>query len=189
MTRRCALFLVVATWGCSSGPLPPRLPPEQRPRVERALANPLAVRLECVQRGRKFELRCDETIAEVTRLFAPSDWFSTVEADPENASLIITIDAPVRRPYWSKPGHNPAFLLLSPAIPFWWTEPFGYRMTARAVDSGKEVEIDTTREGTSVMWGLASILNLSPNRSFLPHPERELHQIEAQLLPLVADHD
>jgi hypothetical protein len=134
-------------------------------------------------------LRCDQAIAEVTSLLAPSNWFSTLEADSDNASLIIAIDAPVRRPYWSKPPHNPAFLLLSPAIPFWWTEPLGYRMTARKVDSGREAQIDTTRDGTSVMWGLAGILNLSRNRSLLPHPERELHQIEAQLLPLLADHE
>ena len=189
MMRHCGWFLILAASACSSGPLQPRLPPEQRARVERPLAKPLAVRLQCIQRGRKFELRCDEAIADVARLLEPSNWFSTVEAGPDSASLILTIDAPVRRPYWSKPGHNPGFLLLSPAIPFWWTEPLGYRMTARAVDSGQEVEIDTSREGTSVMWGLASILNLSPNRSFRPHPERELHQIEAQLLPLVVDHE
>jgi hypothetical protein len=140
-----------------------------------------------VQRGREFELPCDLVVAEMRRLLAPSSWFSTVEAEPGSASLILTIDAPVRRPYWSKPPHNPAFLLLSPAIPFWWTEPFGYRVSARMVDSGKEADIDTTREGTSVMWGLAGVFNLSPNRSLFPHPERELRQIQEQLLPLVAD--
>ena len=59
-------------------------------------------------------------------------------------------------------------------------------MTARLTESGDEVNIDPTWEGTSMMWGLAPLLNPSPNRSFLPHPERELHQMQLRLLPLVA---
>src|SRR5205823_2283805 len=127
MRRRSALLLALTASACFSGPLPPRLSPERRARVERPLTRALAVHLQCVQRGREFELRCDQAVAEVARLLAPSNWFSTLEADPDKASLVITIDAPVRRPYWSKPAHNPGFFLLSPAIPFWWSEPFGYR--------------------------------------------------------------
>ena len=53
-----------------------------------------------------------------------------------------------------------------------------------------EQTIETRKSGRlgrpeSAVWGGAFLLNLSPNRSFLPHPERELHQILAQLLPLV----
>jgi len=187
IARACVACLPLVASGCSSGPLLPRLPADQRARLERPMPSPKAVRLQCVQSGREFELRCDQAIAEVAELLMRSNWFSTLGASAEDASLVITIYAPVRRPYWSKPGHNPAFLLLSPAIPFWWSEPFGYRMTARAVASGEEREIDTTREGTSIMWGLACLFNLSPNRSFLPHPERELQQIQAQLLPLLVD--
>ena len=186
VTLRCALLLPLAASACVSRPLLPRLPAEELARIERPLASPQAVHLQCVQSGSRFELACWKAIAEVAKLLALSSWFTTLEASPEEASLVITIYAPVRRPYWSKPAHNPGFLLLSPVIPFWWSEPFGYRMTAWLTASGAEIDIDTTREGTSVMWGLASLLNLSPNWSFLPHPERELHQIQAQLLPLVA---
>ncbi|TMB15618.1 MAG: hypothetical protein E6J71_18675 [Deltaproteobacteria bacterium] len=185
VTLRCALVLPLAASACFSGPLLPRLPAKELASIERPLGSPQAVHLQCVQSGTEFELRCQQAVAEVAKLLALSSWFTTLEASPEDASLVITIYAPLRRPYWSKPAHNPGFLLLSPVVPFWWSEPFGYRMSARLTASGAAVDINTTREGTSVMWGGAFLLNLSPNRSFLPHPERELHQILAQLLPLV----
>jgi len=186
LKSRAALLLPLAASACFSRPLPPRLPAEELPRLTQPPGTPLAAHLECVQSGGQFEQPCEQAIVEVGKLLALSGWFSTLEASREDAALMITVYAPMRRPYWSTPPHSPALLLLSPVIPFWWSEPFGHRMTARRTASGEEAEIDTTWEGTTVMWGLAPVLNLSPNRSFRSDPERELHLVQLQLLPLVA---
>ena len=95
---RAALLLSLAS-ACVSGPLLPRLPVEELARIERPLASPQAAHLQCIQSGAEFELRCEQAIAEVAKLLALSSWFSTLEGSPEDASLIITVYAPVRRPY------------------------------------------------------------------------------------------
>lgn len=71
-----------------------------------------------------------------------------------------------RRPYWASPPHNPAFLLMSLAIPFWWSEPLGFYFGMKELPDGPQTVVDTRWKGTSVMWSLASVLNVLPGRTF-----------------------
>jgi hypothetical protein len=103
----------------------------------------------------------------------------------QNADLILQIIDIPRRPYYTEPSHNPAFVLLSIALPFWWSEEYGYRLSGQCARTGETLNVDTTREGTAVMWSLAPVLNLSPDRGFRENPRREASQILLQLQPLL----
>jgi len=179
-----AAFLLA---GCISLPILPELSADQLALTERAPRPGLVASLGCVQDGIRFQITCDDALRQVQALLSKSHWLARVgpnEADPD---LRLTVHAPVRRPYWAAPPHNPAVLLLSIAIPFWWSEPFGYRIDATRVETGKTVELDTTYEGTIVFWSAASIFNVMPDRAFMPDEQRELDHLHLQLLPLFAE--
>jgi hypothetical protein len=81
--------------------------------------------------------------------------------------------------------HNPAFFLLSIAMPFWWSEPYGYRLAGRCANAEGAINIDTTRDGIAVMWTFAPLLNLSATRGFREDSQREASHILLQLEPLL----
>jgi hypothetical protein len=106
------------------------------------------------------------------------------ESDEKDDLILQIVDVP-RRPYFTKPSHNPAFFLLSVALPFWWSEEYGYRLSGECAQTGDRLDIDTTRQGTAVMWILAPMLNLSPTRGFRENPLREASRILLELEPLL----
>src|SRR5437660_9305098 len=106
VTLRCALVLPLAASACFSGPLLPRLPAKELASIERPLGSPQAVHLQCVQSGTEFELRCQQAVAEVAKLLALSSWFTTLEASPEDASLVI----PSTRPLLAPSGRSPPLI-------------------------------------------------------------------------------
>lgn len=165
--------------GCFSAPILPQANIEDDIPFEPERLQ--SANIECIEKDEDFALSCERTIEEVALLLEQSGWFSTVYANRDKADLIISVETPVRRPYWSTPGHNPGFFLLSIAIPFWWSQPAGYRIVVTDPQSCRTVEIDTSRTDTIVMWGLAPLLNISPNRSMALSTERESQQIHLQL--------
>jgi hypothetical protein len=183
------LFSILA-WalaaGCFSRPLQPALSPDQLSRLSDTPPADWRVHLDCLPPDSDNQISCDRALRELAELLAPSKLFRTVQATSQDAMLTITVRPTERLPYYMTPGHNPGLLLLSIAIPFWWSEPLGYSLTARVVATGATADISTAREGTHLMWGLAPLFNLFPNRGLLEHPERERQKIESQLLPLLA---
>lgn len=184
--RLAGLLLAVLSPGCFSTTLPPRQSPELASRVDRPLPTPLAVHVDCVPGDDERAITCPMLVPELRKLLAPSPWFETLEADRDEATLILTVHATPRLAYPYKPAHNPALFLLSPVIPSWWTEPRGFRVTARNVGSGAAAEVDTTHQATTIMWGLAPLLNLLPDRG-LRDTERERRRMQAQLLGVVGE--
>lgn len=178
--------VALAVSACISVPIPPALPPVQLSQTVQAPRPGLTARLNCVQDGIRFEVSCEQALGELKQLLAESHWFARAgESEPE-PDLVLTVHAPVRRPYWSTPAHNPALLLLSPVIPLWWHEPFGQRIDATLVETGESVHLDTTGDGTIILWSLAGVFNAAPNRAFVAQPQRELDLIHHQLLALVS---
>ncbi len=88
------------------------------------------------------------------------------EAPVGAGNLVIDLHDFPRRPYYSTPAHTPGLMLLSLAVPFWWTEPLGFRFSVRELPEGDPVLVDTRWQGTAVMWSLASVLNVAPSRTF-----------------------
>jgi hypothetical protein len=86
-----------------------------------------------------------------------------------------------RRPYWSTPAHNPGFLLLALAIPFWWEEPLGYHFSIRELPDGEARVVDTRWRGTVVMWSLASVINVFPGRTFHPASTQDVERLRVAL--------
>jgi hypothetical protein len=131
-------------------------------------------------------------VTEVAGILRQSGLFAEVHRPREisgDESVTIVVRPYERRPYYTIPSHNPGLVLLSPAIPLWWSSPFGYRFSASDSATGRTVEVDTRRTGTVVMWGLAPLLNLSETRALFEHPERELDHVRVQLLPLLSHDD
>ena len=183
-----AAFLAgVLSAGCISWPTLPELSPEQLALTERAPRSGLVASLDCVRDGIRFEMSCPMALEEAQRLLAKSYWLARVGVDEPDPDLRLTVHAPVRSSYWSEPPNNPGFFLLSIAIPFWWSKPFGFRIDATRVETGKTVTLDTTFEGTVILWSGAMILNALPSRAFVPDEQRELDQLHLQMLALFAE--
>ncbi len=129
---------------------------------------------------------CRYLVREVTDILAETRLFKTVSSSQASeGDLLVEIVPYERRPYWTTPGHNPAFTLLAIVIPFWWSEPFGYHFTVRDTRTGVSAEVNTTRSGTVVMWSLASLLNLSKSRGLDEDRTLELERIKMQLAPVL----
>lgn len=187
MTRVKTLMLLssLVVGGCFSAPLPRPLDAAQKTALMRPPLLRPSVRVTGCRPGAS---TCDLYVREVTRLFQESQLFSTVAGPGESSDesdLLIEIVAIPRRPYFTRPSHNPGFMLLSVALPFWWSEQYGYRLSARCRQTQEVAEIDTTREGTVLMWSLAPVFNLSSSRGFREDPRREVSQIVLQIEPLL----
>lgn len=183
--RFLPLVALLAT-GCVSFVEAPRLSPELAERILVAPSPHFRAHLECPPSGTADVRACEAAVAEMKTLLAASPWFDSLEADPAEADLLLTLQPLERTPYWYSPGHSPAGLLLAVVLPLAWEVRSGYRLTAVVPGSGITAEVDTRREDRAVSWSLAPILNLlSRDRALVPSSERELARIHAQLLPLV----
>ncbi len=164
----------------------PQLPAEVAAHIQTAPSPHFRAHVDCEPTQAEFACSCDETLKEVKQLLSASLWFDSVEVDPSEASLLISVQPLERTPYQYSPAHNPAMLLLMLAIPIPSKVYAGYCMTATVPGTGAMVQVDTRRESTAISWSLAPLLNLLPDRSFNPGIERELTHIQMQLIPLVA---
>lgn len=179
---------LVLVSGCFSAPLMPDVAANES-ALNRAPNPPLSFRIDCVQGVERFSISCERTRAELSELLNQIGWLSGSRPDNEDPDLIVSIVSPVRRPYTSTPSHNPGAVVLSIAIPFWWSEPAGYRFRVLNTRTGRSGEIDTSRTDTIVMWGLSPLLNLSPNRSMSTDVAREARHIQSQLLGVITQSD
>jgi hypothetical protein len=169
MTRRIALCLLgAALLACGSLPKAPELV------GSRGLSDDLSEKKvylpACADNlpedaARYCRIRLNDTYNALvsTKLFREV----TIGEDPVGTgNLVIDLHDFLRRPYYTTPAHNPGFLLLSLAVPFWWSEQLGFRFSGQELPKGVPVLIDTRWEGTAVMWSLASLLNIAPSRTF-----------------------
>lgn len=102
--------------------------------------------------------------------------------DAEPGDYVVDIHDFPTRPYWSTPGHNPGFFLLSLVIPFWWSQPSGVNFSVREVPDGEWRHIDTRWEGTVVMWSLAPLINILPGRTFKRTFDQDTERLRSQLV-------
>ena len=169
MDLRSTLSLItVLSLGCASLPKAPHL--EASPGLDGDLSEKTVYLPKCdddlpEDADRYCRIRLNDTYNALvtTELFREV----VITDNPEGGgNLVIDIHDFPRRPYYSTPAHNPGLLLLSLAIPFWWSEPLGFRFSIRELPDGKPLLIDTRWEGTAVMWSLASLLNVAPSRTF-----------------------
>ena len=175
--------LAACSVSCHSMPILPRLSPEQ----ERILTAPPLGRLSaslvgCASPLPELDVVCEHQLGELRTLLVATGLFTSLEDDPSRADLALTLVQSPGRPYWTAPPHNPAALLLSIAIPFWWTDSFGEQLLVEQRLSARTARIDMRREGTRVMWVLAPLFNLSPDRAFTPDLNREASHLKLHLL-------
>ena len=78
---------------------------------------------------------------------------------------------------------NPAILLLSLALPVWWSQPAGYAFSATHAATNRTIEVDTTWVGTVVAWGAAPLLSLMPSRTVLRTQAAEADRLRRLLEP------
>jgi hypothetical protein len=141
--------------------------------------------------------KCDEDLPESAALYCRirlNDLYNSLVATelfrevvigeiPDGGDgLVVDIHDFPRRPYWSTPAHNPAFLLLSLGIPFWWEDALGFRFSVRELPESEEILVDTRWNGTSVMWSLASLLNVLPSRTFRSTYEQDVDRLRLALV-------
>lgn len=172
---------------CASVPLPRSLAAQERQKIDRVRPAQLRAGMAgCAPTSIPYAEPCATAMRKVSEILEETGWFSEIGASAEGADLTIEIQPVARRPYWSTPAHNPALLLLSLAIPFWWSDTFGVRFSAED-RFGHTVEVDTTREGYRIMWSLAPLFNLSSGRGLVPSSAREADQVKLQLLPVLSE--
>ncbi len=172
-TRLATVVLILTALACSSVPLPPA---RGRKTLPDPPSEPLAAWVVCESSQSDFAQPCDLAQADFATSIAAGPWLKPLdplEHQPSDADVVVTITAPVRRPYWSTPAHNPAFALLSAAIPLWWSEPHGFSFRISDPDANHESTSDATWEGTNVLWGFATLLNISRSRVFYLDPAVE----------------
>lgn len=170
---------------CVTTSLMRELTPEEQASVSRSPIPRYAASLSCVQVEQGYDVQaCERTLREAQLLLRDTRWFEEVPADASR-DFSFTVYAPVRRPYQTTPGHNPAFALLSIAIPFWWSEPAGLRMTAHRTGVAESVEINTEAERTVVLGTVGGLLALLPGYGIADNSLREADHVKLQLAALL----
>ena len=175
--------MCLSALGCASVPLAPRVTGTDAGLLAAAARAPKrAVIVGCAPEPSAGSEPCAVATRRLTELLRHTGLFSRVGTSVLDADVSVQIH-PQPAPDEDAPPANPGYLVLSAFVPLWWSESSGWRLTVRD-RSGREVEVDTRREGTEVMWGLAALLNVAPDRGFMPDVEREAAQVGMQLLPL-----
>lgn len=183
MTRELLAAMCLSALGCASVPLAPRVTGDEAGLLAAAARTPKrAAIVGCVPSPPGGSEPCVVATRRATELLRDTGLFSHVGASLADADVTVQVHPqPVHDE--DAPPSNPGYLVLSTFVPLWWSETSGWRLSVRD-RSGREVEVDTRRDGTEVMWGLAALLNVAPDRGFMPDVEREAAQIGVQLLPL-----
>lgn len=184
--RACAWLVLagLAASACASVPLPPRISAEEEARIAAAARQPKRARITgCMPEPPAGTEPCIVVTRRVTELLRDTGLFSHVGAAGADADVSVQIHPVAASSDDSVPPTSPAYLVLSAFVPLWWSETFGYRLSVQD-HSGARVAVDTTREGNEFLWSLAALLNVVPDRGFMPSAEREADQIGVQLLPL-----
>jgi hypothetical protein len=179
LTRALLATLALGHIACVSYPVAPaQSPPTRAPEIG---SNSVAYVVGCDPQPEPDEfLTCEALVSRLAFKLREASIFADVhESMPPAASnaVVVTVRPSQYRPYLFTPGHNPAFAFLSVAIPFWWTEPLGYRFALQVPTRHDVIEVDTTWEGTFVMWGLSSPLNLARSRTFESTYSQDLKRI------------
>ena len=179
LTRALLATLALGSVACVSYPVAPlQSPPIDAPKIA---PDSVAYVVGCEPQPEPDQfLTCEALVSRLAFQLREASIFADVHESappPDSNSVVVTVRPYQYRPYFFTPGHNPAFALLSAAIPFWWSEPFGYRFALDVAPHDDIIEIDTTWEGTIVMWGLSSPLNLAPSRTFESAYSQDLKRI------------
>jgi hypothetical protein len=182
VTRPLLAAVCVSALGCASVPLAPRVTGDEAGLLAAAARAPKrAAIVGCAPAPPAGSEPCVVATRRATELLRDTGLFSQVGAQLPDADLTVQVH-PQPVPDEDAPPSNPGYLVLSAFVPLWRSEASGWRLSVRD-RSGREVEVDTRRDGTEVMRGLAALLNVAPDRGFMPDVEREAAQIGVQLLP------
>ena len=179
MKSLAALLLALSSLACTSVVQVPPVSPEVLDRIE-AVPSPQF----------RAHVHCGETVLPIQYeaamdLLSRSPWFESLDATQARATIHLSIDSAQQTPYWHRPGHSLAMSIVSLIVPIAYEEKSGFLIRATLPDSGARTEFDTRREWTSFAWGLATLMNVFPGRSFSVSKKRELDHLHAGLLPLV----
>ena len=189
MTRALLGVVCLTALGCASVPLAPRPDDDQAGLLAAAGRTPKrAAIVGCAPPPPLGSEPCVVLTRHVTELLRDTGLFSRVGGPVADADVTVQIHPVDGTGFEESPPSNPGYLVLSAFVPLWWSDTYGYRLTVRD-RGGRSLEVDTTRDGTEVMWGLAAVLNIAPDRGFMPDVEREAAQVGVQLLPLWPDVD
>jgi hypothetical protein len=186
LQNRIALTLLAAIYllGCASLPKAPGY--SQQPILSGNPSDKTIYLPKCDEDlPESAALSCRIRLNDLYRSLVATELFREVaigEAPDGDGAFVVDIHDFPRRPYWSTPAHNPAFLILSLGIPFWWDDALGFRFSVRELPAAREILVDTRWEGTSVMWSLASLLNVLPSRTFRSTYEQDVDRLRLALV-------
>lgn len=184
MSRALLAAICATALGCASVPLAPRPGAGELDLIAIAARAPKrAAIVGCEPVPPAGSEPCVVITRRVTEVLRDTGLFSRVGVSPSDADVTVRIHPVDDGPDEDASSVHPGYFALAAFVPLWWSDTYGYRLTVRD-RTGREVQVDTTREGTEVMWGLAALLNIAPDRGFMPDLEREAAQVGVQLLPL-----
>lgn len=184
MSRALLAAICLTALGCASVPLAPRPSGGELDLVAMAARSPKrAAIVGCNPVPPAGTEPCVVITRHVTEMLRDTGLFSRIGTSVSDADVTVQIHPVDDGPDEDAESVNPGYFVLSAFVPLWWADTYGYRLTARD-RAGREVQVDTTRDGTEIMWGLAALLNVAPDRGFMPDLEREAAQVGVQLLPL-----
>lgn len=179
-----AATICLSALGCASVPLAPRPGGGEMDLVAAAARSPKrAAIVGCNPVPPAGSEPCVVITRRVSEMLRDTGLFSRIGTSVADADVTVQIHPVDDGPDEDASAANPGHFVLAAFVPLWWSDTYGFRLTVRD-RSGREVQVDTTREGTEVMWGLAALLNIAPDRGFMPDLEREAAQVGVQLLPL-----
>ncbi len=192
--REVSLAFALLAAACVSRPHPPPLSADELERL--AGARPTALRVEVrAADPEAVPIGAHAAPAEVVEDLRATGLFAKVAEAGQlesAADLRVLVHTDHLLPYHATPGHNLGVFLASAVVPVRWKETAGHRLTLAPVrpgDTGEApapVEVDTTWEGTQLLWGLAPFVNLAPDRSLLAPRKAEVARLKLALLPALA---
>jgi hypothetical protein len=182
MVTRLAIGMLPALLaGCLSSPRPHALSEDQEQRVDGLASRINAIQVDACAPELTASWCAFEAEA-FTRTLRDSGLFRAVEdygAQDSQAELRVELQRLPQNPYWASPAHNPGALVLLLAIPLPWHTEHGYVLALRC-KGRPPVTVDTFRSGRSVVWSLASVLNLLPGRGFGDDARLEVRHLVLQ---------
>jgi hypothetical protein len=169
---------------CASVPKSPPLSPSQ-PAVRDTSTRKVFIPqcdVECPEDAARY---CRERLNALYNALVSTELFREVvigEGPPSPGDYVVALHDFPRRPYWTTPAHNPAFVLLAIAIPFWWHEPLGFHFSIREVPAGQPHVVDTRWGGTMIIGSLSALLNVLPDRTFRSSTSQDVERLRLALV-------